>query len=237
MKNHIINTLCAWLLPHTCILCGHHAERRLDLCDPCRALLPELTQGCLRCAIPMPMAGLCGQCLMAPPPFAITHALYLYLPPITKLILELKFSQSLVNARVLGELLAEKINNTWYAQKPFPDRIIPMPLHHQRLKERGFNQALELARPIARLLKRPIDIKSVTRTIATRPQAQLSSDERSKNIRGAFTVHRDLTGLHIAVIDDVITTGNTMREFCQQLTRAGAKTIDVWCLARPDKIW
>jgi ComF family protein len=176
---------------------------------------------------------ICGICLHHSQPFNIAYALYLYQAPITKLILSLKFSRSLVNAHVLGGLLAEMIKTTWYKDKPFPSIIIPVPLHPKRLKERGFNQALELARPISRLLKIPIDALSCKRIKHTAAQATLSSIERQKNVKNSFKILKQFTTQHIAVLDDVITTGHTIREFCDALKRHGAKTIDVWCCARP----
>lgn len=236
MTQHFFKTLMAWLFPHTCILCGHGAERLHDLCHACRDILPRAMHACLRCAIPMPESGICGLCLTTSPPFDITHALYLYAMPITKLILELKFNQKLVNARVLGELLSEKIMNT-YMNTPLPECIIPMPLHVARLKERGFNQAMEIARPIALTTGLPIVWKNMVRIKATQPQAMLSAAERTKNIQDAFAITQPLAQKHVAVLDDVITTGNTIREFCSCLKQHGAQKIDVWCIARPDKIW
>jgi len=233
IKNHYLKKAYAWLLPFTCVLCSHPSFANQDLCDPCLQALPRLEEGCIRCAIPLSIKGsLCGQCLQKNPPFDVTHALYSYELPITKLILELKFNHTLFNARLLGELLAIEIRQNWYKNKPLPDLIIPIPLHAARLKERGFNQALELARPIAHYLKRPLEIKHCHRTKLTSPQSTLLAAERQKNVRDAFDVSRNFTGLHVAVIDDVITTGNTMTEFCKVLKQQGVKQIDAWCCAK-----
>lgn len=134
----------------------------------------------------------------------------------------------------MGELLAEMITTTWYKNKPLPSTIIPVPLHPKRFKERGFNQALELARPISTLLKIPIDALSCQRIKHTAAQATLSGVERQKNVKNSFKISKQLTAQHIAIIDDVITTGHTIREFCHTLKHHGAKIIDVWCCARPD---
>lgn len=235
IKNYYLKKALAWLLPYTCILCGHSSQRNQDLCDPCHQTLPFLKQGCLCCAMPLPEStkGLvCGQCLQTTPPFDATYALYLYQMPITKLILELKFNQALVNARILGELLAEEALQSWYKTRPLPKVIIPIPLHPTRLKERGFNQALEIARPLAKALKLPINTEDCQRHKLTAPQSTLPATERRQNMKEAFAVSKNFTGQHVAVIDDVITTSNTVTEFCNVLKQHGAQTIDVWCCAR-----
>ncbi len=185
----------------------------------------------------MPLPGstdglLCGQCLQKAPPFDVTYALYLYEAPITKLILALKFNQALVNARVLGELLATAALQSWYKTRSLPTVIIPVPLHPTRLKERGFNQSLEIARPLAKALKLPIDTDHCKRNKVTAPQSTLLAAERRDNVKGAFTVSGHFAGQHVAVIDDVITTGSTVTEFCNVLKQHGAQTIDIWCCAR-----
>lgn len=225
-------SLYQWFFPYSCVLCGKVSDQKQDLCKACHAELPESEQGCVYCAIPIPTQGICGHCLKEKPPFDHTHALFLYEKPITTLILELKFKQALVNARVLGELLAEKIHHHWYLNRPLPDVILPIPLHRDRLKERGFNQALEIARPIAKLLKRPLETHAAIRTKATPAQATLSGEQRKKNMQSAFQIHADFSRQHVAVIDDVITTGSTVHEFCTVLKQKGARIIDVWCSAR-----
>src|SRR5579863_1691479 len=135
----------AWALPFTCILCGRKSDRQQDLCSACLQDLPIIAQSCPRCANKTTFENLCGLCLREPPPFTLTHALFAYEEPVISMILDLKFRQRLAYARIFGELLAEKIKTCWYRGKPLPDLLIPVPLHEQRLIERGFNQALELA--------------------------------------------------------------------------------------------
>jgi ComF family protein len=224
----------SWLLPYVCILCKKRTSTIRDLCNDCEQSLPLLNHSCLRCADPMAnsIAAYCHQCIKQPPPFDATYALYRYEMPIKQLILELKFKQALVNARVLGELLANQIQKNWYAQKTLPDCIVPIPIHANRLKERGFNQALEIARPIAKAIQRPIQRKSIDRIKPTLAQSTLNAVERHLNMQEAFIVDLDLTHQQIAVIDDVITTGETVMAFCKMLKQAGAHSIDVWCCAR-----
>lgn len=225
-----------WLFPPICILCSHPSTQLQDLCQRCRNDLPILPQSCPRCAnsfaMDTPPELICGHCITRPPPFDATYALYPYKAPITKLIMELKFNQRLINARILGENIAHVAKNVWYINKRLPDMIIPVPLHPQRLKERGFNQAVELAKPIANLLALPMNITSCLRIKHTAAQAMLPAEDRTKNMKNAFLIKDDFTNQHLAVLDDVITTGQTITELCLALKKAGANRIDVWCCAK-----
>ncbi len=232
---HFLKKFSNWILPHICILCRKISNRSQDLCLACLQELPFLKQGCLTCANVLPLNHsfpLCGQCLQKKPPFDITHALFLYEPPITKLILDLKFHHALTHAKLLGELLAEKILYEWYQKSDLPTAIIPMPLHASRLKERGFNQAVEIARPLAKALHLPLILDDVVRVKPTLPQMSLPKSERKRNIKNAFFVKKSLKNQHVAVLDDVITTGNTVHELCRLLKRRGANKISVWSCAR-----
>ena len=206
------------------------------MCTECQQDLPILPHGCQRCAIFLPASQnsdlTCADCLSQAPPFNVLHALYPYQPPITELIIKLKFKHELSYAKALGGLLVQKIQTDWYAHKPLPDVIIPVPLHSRRLQERGFNQALEMARPLAKALNLPIDRHHTQRIKHTAAQSKLPATQRKNNMTGAFIATKDYTGVTIAVIDDVVTTGNTIREFCSVLNKHGAKSIDVWCCAR-----
>jgi ComF family protein len=168
--------------------------------------------------------------LQSLPRFFSDDALFVYEPPVTKIILDLKFKHDLSHARVLGELLSDHLQNYYQSHTP-PEVLIPIPLHKTRLKERGFNQALEIARPVARRLKIPLQLKNIHRIKATQPQATLRKEERTQNMRNAFRVKTNYQ--HVAVIDDVITTGNTMSEFCRTLLTSGVLKIDIWCIAKP----
>lgn len=232
---HYLKKLSNWLLPYSCILCSNNSGRYQDLCEQCLQTLPVPTTCCQKCALPLfatQSTDLCGECLKHPPAYDRIHALYLYQMPLPKLILELKFNHALVIANVLGELMADKIENTWYKNKPLPDLIIPIPLHRKRLKERGFNQALEIARPIAKAIQRPLNLTGCQRIKPTEPQATLPAEKRKMNIKEAFVIKHDFKGLRVAILDDVLTTGNTINEFCKTLKQQGVATMDVWCCAR-----
>jgi ComF family protein len=232
----LIATSGSWLMPATCLLCHQPADRQQDLCGVCKNDLPILPQTCPRCAKIFRQPGFpalaCGGCLRKPPPFDAAFALFAYEKPVTKLIMELKFHERLLNARILGELMLEAIRTRWYHNKPLPDVIIPMPLHVTRLRERGFNQALEITRPIARSLKIPVDITSCVRQKATAPQARLAAERRAQNLRNAFLVRGNFAGRHIALLDDVTTTGHSINALASAFKKAGAPRIDVWFCAR-----
>lgn len=233
---HYLKKFSNWLLPRTCVFCKNLSYRHQDLCQPCLQDLPILPQGCVRCAniLSTPQKNLtCGQCLKKSPPFDCSHVLFAYRAPIPKLILNLKFHHTLIHAKLLGELFAEKIQSDWYRDKPLPTTIIPMPLHAKRLTERGFNQAVEIARPISKILGLPLLIHDFQRKKPTLAQATLPALKRQQNLRNAFLIKRNLEQQHVAVIDDVITTGSTIYEFCRALKKQGAGRIDVWCCARP----
>lgn len=149
-----------------------------------------------------------------------------------RLIAGLKFEAKFSYGSMLSTFMLEAARNEWYRHDALPDVIIPMPLHPKRLRERGYNQALELARPVARALNIQLDYLSVTRTKATQPQSTLPARLRRQNVANAFQCQRDLHGLHIAVVDDVMTTGQTVTSLSKTLLKRGAKRVDVWCCAR-----
>lgn len=225
----------SFLFPATCILCNASSKRKLDLCLACETDLPFLKNYCMRCAHPLPEGQIiCGTCLNNPEASPIrAFALFYYQAPIKQLLLSLKFNNRLVNAKILGELLANYLDDQ-YQNQDKPEVIIPMPLHPIRLRERGYNQALELARPIAKKLKIPIDKSSVERIKNTLAQARLPTKKRTQNIKQAFSVNKTKMKhyKYVAVIDDVITTGNTATELCKILYQEGVEKIDVWCTAK-----
>ncbi len=221
-----------YLLPPSCVLCGYLTHTPYNICHPCQHDLPILPNHCPQCARFVSIAKPCGECLTSPPAFDRTFTLFPYEFPIIQLIIQLKFQHQFSHAKALGELLTQAIQTNWYANQRLPDVIIPIPLHAKRLRERGFNQALEIAKPIAKTLAIPIDKTGVKRIKPTLAQSTLPAAERKQNMANAFILTRDYSGLSVAVVDDVITTGSTIRECCRMLKQAGAKHIDVWCCAR-----
>jgi ComF family protein len=232
MFNQWIDCAQSWLYPNRCILCGARGDDGLDLCAACRVELPYNHTACPRCGLPLPgdlPTLMCGHCLRHPPRYARTLTLCRYSNPADHLIKQLKFQGKLAHARLLGELLAAQLATR--IEQP-PQRIIPVPLHRTRLRERGFNQSVELARPIAARFGIPIDVTSCVRVRATPAQSTLPAAERKANVRNAFKVRRSIPVRHVAILDDVITTGHTVNELAQALRRAGVPVVEVWAVAR-----
>lgn len=224
------------LFPPTCILCGAAGDDGLDLCAGCRDDLPGIAPCCTRCALPLPaeIGGngnpiLCGACQRQAPPFAHCHAAFRYQGALPSMIGGLKFRGRLNLLRLAGLLLAASLRDSGAA---LPDAIVPVPLHRQRLRQRGYNQALELARVVGRELGVPVDDHCCERLIATRPQTELEQKARHKNLRGAFRATVDMQGRHIAILDDVVTTASTVSELTRVLQRAGCRRVDAWTVAR-----
>jgi ComF family protein len=224
------------ILPPTCLLCLHHCQNNFNVCKTCLRALPSLLGACSQCAnkITAPVCTrelICGTCLTNPPPFERTFALFQYKGALLTMVKQLKFHQHLAYAQTFSQLMLQAIQQDWYPQQPLPDLILAIPLHYSRLRERGFNQSLEIAKPIARNLSIPLDL-TPKRIKATLPQSSLSAKARTQNIKQAFEFSRNYTHLHLAVVDDVYTTGATLSEFTRCLAKLGAKQIDIWCCAR-----
>ncbi len=194
------------------------------------------TTACYQCALPLhgsDTTALCGRCLKDPPSYDHTLSVFQYAHPIDHLIHDLKFNRKLAIARLLGELMAQQLKKRVRSiSAPLPHLIIPVPLHAARLRERGYNQATELARPIARALNIPIDYQHCQRQRATAIQSDLPASERPRNVKGVFSVVKKLPVRHVAIVDDVMTTGATVAEFAATLRNAGVEKIEVWVCAR-----
>lgn len=208
-----------------CLLCGS-AALESNLCSDCRADLPWLdANACSCCAHPLPAPGLCGRCIAEPPHYDRVVAACRYAFPLDGLIQSYKYSGRLVAGAALASLLADRVQQR-------PDLIVPIPLTAQRLRERGFNQALELARTLGQQTGVPVNAQLCVKTRDTLPQTRLPWKERRKNIRGAFVVEGGVAGCHVAVVDDVLTTGATLSELARNLKRAGAVTVTGYVIAR-----
>ena len=222
-----IGLLFKHLISPTCLLCGASDCHR-SLCPDCLHALPWHTQPqCPQCAAPTPQGRVCGACLKHPPAFDRTVAALAYTFPLTRLIPRLKYHGRLAIGPLLGNCLAQAV-----AVHPRPDRLIAMPLHAGRIRERGFNHAVEIAREVARQHDIVLDMTSSQRVRDTPPQQGLKHDARRRNVRGAFTCTGNITGQHIALIDDVMTTGTTLDALAATLKRAGAREVTCWVVAR-----
>lgn len=225
-----------------CLLCQARLRRDTAFCNECEDLLPYTQSVCVTCAAQLPADNInpavCGRCLRQRPAFDQTLALYSYSPPIVQLIVAMKFHQKLHIARALGTRLADRLQQITLTKPPRKpiDLIMPIPLHNHRLRSRGYNQALELARPIARRLQIPVDPYLLKRTRATAPQTTLSPKHRRDNVRNAFAISSKakefIKGKHIALIDDVMTTGHTVNAAAGCLKKAGVNRVEIWVIAR-----
>jgi ComF family protein len=238
-----------------CQGCGERGASGRDLCAACDAALPRIRRACATCGLPLPpeeaaAAGAtgpapaegtapeagrlrlrCAACRCAPPPLGRVVAPFLYAPPLDRWLPRFKFHQDLAAGRLLSQLMLAAC-----AEAPRPEALLPVPLHRARLRARGYDQALELARPLARALALPLRRDLLLRVRATSAQSELAAPERRRNLRGAFalapgTAARALPA-HVALVDDVMTTGATLHAAAQALRDAGVARVDAWTCAR-----
>ena len=216
------------LWPAHCVVCSEHAGND-DLCPACLRELPWNRCACPRCGLPLPMPGpACGHCQRRPPPLTETRAVFRYAPPLDRLLPRLKFHRDLAAGRACALRMAEAL-----ADAPRPDALIPLPLHRARLRERGFDQALELARPLSKALDLPLHDHLLIRVRDTAPQSRLDAPARRRNLRRAFAVRPGVAlPAHVALVDDVMTTGASLHAAAETLLRAGVARVDAWVCAR-----
>jgi ComF family protein len=237
----VVQRLTDLIAPPVCTLCGGDGQRLdepwgLDLCSWCEAACLPVPNPCARCGEAATPAALCVNCQREPPPYDATFSLFRYADPVDLLITNLKFRHELAPARVLGILFAR----AWLrAARPLPQCLVPMPLHASRHRERGFNQTAEIARHIAPRLRDcagkrlPVRCELLQRIRATAAQSELPAEERAANLVGAF--HAGKGGplpRHVAVLDDVMTTGHTAAAAALALKGAGCRRVEIWTCAR-----
>lgn len=213
----------AMLLPQRCVLCVGRSGAQL-LCAACLRALPPLPSHCPQCASPSAAGRTCGRCLAHPPAFAATRCAYAYAYPLDALVHALKYGGGTAHAAIFAEALAA-------LPAPRPDCIVPLPLSAARQRERGYNQAAEIARHLGRLLAVPV-FQGLRRIRDTAPQATLPLRHRRANVRAAFAATALLAGSRIALVDDVMTTGATLDSAAQAARAAGASIVEAWVGAR-----
>jgi ComF family protein len=231
----LLDRLSGALFAPRCLLCGLPGQLPcLDLCPACEHGLQLLPQpACQRCALPVDAgcsSPVCEACERTPPPFERCIAAFRYSFPVDAMVRDLKYRGRLPIARVLGELLARSmLSQNLHSDL---DLLLPVPLHPLRHADRGFNQSAEIARWCARRLGRPLELSAARRIRATAPQAALSRIDRRENLRRAFAVDTRVRGRRLAIVDDVVTSGSTVRELSSALLAAGAEIVVVCCVAR-----
>ncbi len=232
MVNNWLSIIQDYCFPPNCIFCNQDGIEHMDICRECLKDLPINNYACHHCGIPMNPSPIdppiCGQCLSTPTIINSTIAPYRYQSQIAYLVKSLKYNSQYKNARLLGQLFCKRLPplNT------YPESLIPVPLHPKRYRQRRFNQSYEIARTISKTLNIPIDQEICKRTRNTEKQSKLSAKQRQKNVKQAFATTKTVPYNHVALIDDAMTTGNTVKEIARVLNKAGVERVDVWVCAR-----
>lgn len=221
------------LFSSVCLLCRGAACGIKPLCVQCERDLPWNTQACARCAMPMETeAAICAACLQAPPLFAGALCAFRYETPIADLLNRYKHAGKLANGHWLAHSLARHIREReQQGLLTLPDCILPVSLHWRRLRQRGFDQGLEIARVLARQLRLPLS-HALSRQRDTASQQHLSREQRQTNLHRAFVLQKPLPYQRVALVDDVLTTGSTATEIARILQAAGVNEVQVWAIAR-----
>lgn len=233
-----------WLSPpwrSRCLGCGEPCAGCRDLCAACDAALPRIRHACPTCGLPSrsadpgeapgPSGARCDACRRSPPPLTRVVAPFLYASPFDRWLPGFKFHRDMAAGRLLAQLMLEAC-----ATAPRPDAVVPVPLHRRRLRARGYNQALELAKPLAQALALPLRTDFLRRTRATAAQSSLHALERNRNLAGAFSTAarrcNPTPPAHVVLVDDVMTTGATLHAAARTLLAAGVARVDAWACAR-----
>lgn len=227
MNNYTLRRMLDWFLPKRCSLCARRGQS--NFCADCQPLLPWNWLSCEICGAELREAGVCGSCQARPPYYDHSVIPFKYRAPVAGHIQILKYHNQLRYASSLGAMICQHARERLY---PLPEVLIPIPLHHKRLRQRGFNQSLEIARAVGKELDIKIEYSSLERIKNTVSQTGLSENQRRKNMRGAFQATRLVPHTHVALLDDVVTTGSTINAAARALKKAGVKTISVWAAAK-----
>lgn len=215
--------------PTLCALCQQYHRGSLAVCIPCHELFLPLGPACKQCAQPLPDARflICGRCCKKKPSFDHTFTGYVFREPLRTLLHAFKYQEGLYLRTFFGNLILKALP----IEAKKTECLIPVPMHRQRLRHRGFNQSAELVKHLGHQLKIPYDLFCCKKIINTIPQAGLDADQRQKNLRHSFAVS-PLPYQHVTIVDDLMTTGSTSHELAKTLKKQGVSRVDVWCCAR-----
>lgn len=242
-KMERIKKLLLNLFPSRCLLCQktvlpQSANENIEICVKCLSGLPYNEVSCRQCALPL-MAEigedvLCGRCIKKPPAFDYVYSPLRYEDDVIRLVHQLKFSEKITFSRTLGEIMFEcwQVAANKKGKEDKLDCLLPVPLHQSRMRQRGFNQSIELSRVMAKKLELPIAYNMASRVRRTTAQTGLDATQRRRNIKGAFDGVDKLSAKHVLIIDDVMTTGSTVDELSRLLKKKGVERVGVLCLAR-----
>jgi ComF family protein len=222
------------LLPRHCILCGR-SSGPANICTDCSLELPRIEHACIECSQPLshPVDRICGRCQSRPAPWDFAIAALAYEFPVSQLVRRFKFARSLASGQLLAQELCKAVERQC---TQWPDVIIPVPLHRSRLIARAFNQSELLAKHAGKSLQIRVDTRLLLRKRRTRAHSGLDANSRRSNIRGAFKVRalplNQVPWSHVALVDDVMTTGATLAECTRTLKATGVKHVSVWVASR-----
>lgn len=227
----IAGALVDLLIPPRCHLCKEYIPDagELHICKTCLLKIPmAFSPVCTVCGISFQGSGddhPCARCMTEPPPYHSARAAMLYSDDCRKMIHDLKYNGKTLLRRPLGLIMARQLEG--FVRECRPDCIVPVPLHVSRLRKRGFNQSILIGEILASKWKLPLLRQALKRTVATRPQVELSRDERLSNLKGAFAVTnpKEISGKRILLVDDVFTTGSTIAESAKALVAAGSSSV------------
>lgn len=234
MINKCTKFIQSLVFSQACISCNASTDTEIAICSDCASKLPENTQSCTQCAQPLKSSEtlICPDCQQKPPVFQTAFIPFQYRQPIDQLIWKFKFRNDLVSGKLLADLFVKRLLES---EKVFPEILIPVPLHPSRMRNRGYNQALWLAKQIQKSTGIPVNSQLVTRTLKTPPQHELDMHKRRTVLQHAFRVNHELHHQHIAIVDDVLTTGSTINEIARRIDSSGRIKIEAWALARTTK--
>lgn len=234
LLNQLQLTGLSRLIPSRCAVCGRWPSR--GICEPCYGLYQKLVPRCKHCAIELPVQNtlqVCGQCLHTPFTFDNAVAAVSYVEPWSVMIQQFKFYKHSEKAHSMALLLYQRIMQSGL---PMPDLLIPIPNARNRMQERGYNQAWEITKKLGKRLNINTAPFALMRAAEASSQTQRKRNERFKALKNAFSLnakyHATLKDKHIALIDDVMTTGATLESAAKTLKQAGVGQINVWVFAR-----
>lgn len=229
MRYKIASIAQTFRLPSICSLCNQYHTNKFAICTPCHTLLSPLGPACRHCAVPLPDAKfpVCGLCLRHKPDVDQVLTAYRFEEPLRTLLHEFKYRQGLYLSSFITQLMLDAIDVSLYKTQC----LIPVPMHPLRIRQRGFNQAAELAKNLGRKLNLPFDLSGCQKVMNTEPQAGLNAMQRRKNINNTFKADRQ-HHQHVTLIDDLLTTGSTANELARVLKNNGVAQVDLWCCAR-----